>query len=213
MQEKTFTGASLEKALKNDALTRSGIELVGMVKSSEKAGHISFTRSGCDTWVDLPSDMIEQAEHLGQNTCKDHSHPMFMITLKEAKSPEAQILSALLAQPTPMPTQVGSMPTQAGPIPQMFSGIQGQGAFGSPFLGVGPKGTDGSFIVSLPQTSARIGNGGFGGGGLGFSCFGNVCVCGDDADCNGMFSTVCGGSYAQCWVRGGTTVFCMCSRR
>ena len=181
MQEKTFTGASLEKALKNDALTRSEIELVGMVKSSEKVGHVSFTRSGCDTWVDLPNDMIEQAEHLGQNACKDHSHPVVKITLKEAKNPEAQILSALLAQPTPMPIQAGSMLTQARPVPQMYSEIQGQGAFGSPLFGVGPEGIDDSFIVPLPQTSSLAGNGGFGGGSQGFKwgCWtGSCCVAG-----------------------------------
>ena len=89
MKEKTFTGADLEKALTSGALTKSGVEVVGMVKSSPKAGHVSFTRTGCDTWVELSTSMIDQAEQLGMTACKDHSHPVFKITLKEATTPEA----------------------------------------------------------------------------------------------------------------------------
>jgi len=181
MQEKTFTGADLEKALTNDALTKSGIELVGMVKSSEKAGYVNFTRSGCDTWVDLPTSMIEQAENLGQSGCKDHSHPVVKITLKEAKNPEAQILSALLAQPMAVPPQAGSIPTQAGQgsLPQIYSDIQGGDAFGSPFFGATREGIDDSFPVPLSQTSALIGNGGFGGLGFKLGCWtGSCCVAG-----------------------------------
>jgi hypothetical protein len=42
---------------------------------------------------------------------------------------------------------------------------------------------------------------------------GNISICSGDDDCNGMFLTGCGGSYAQCWVRGpsDSSVFCMCS--
>jgi hypothetical protein len=98
-ESKMFSGASLEKALKDDSLTRSGITLVGMVKSSEKGKHISFSRSGCNAWVDLPTDVIEQAEQVGQRRCKDHIHPVFKITLKEAKDPEAKMFISLLAQP------------------------------------------------------------------------------------------------------------------
>jgi hypothetical protein len=42
--------------------------------------------------------MIEQAEKVGSSQCRDHSHPVFKLTLKESKSAEGQILSALLAQ-------------------------------------------------------------------------------------------------------------------
>jgi hypothetical protein len=75
-----------------------GVELVGMVKSSTKDGHVAFSRTGCDGWIDLPIDMIEQAEVRGQRACKGHSHPFVKLSLKEAKDPQAQILSALLAQ-------------------------------------------------------------------------------------------------------------------
>ncbi len=51
---------------------------------------------------------------------------------------------------------------------------------------------------------------------LGFTCFGNVCACAGDDDCNGMFTVACGGRYARCWIRGSgpepRNVFCICSR-
>jgi len=219
MQAKTFTGASLEKALKDNSLTRSGIVLTGMVKASQKDGYISFTRSGCDSWVDLPSDMVEQAEHLGQNACKDHSHTVVKLTLKEPKDAEAKIVTALLAQ-----HPQGQM--QTGPIPQDWltpgSQVSGRGAFDNPLAGVDAELGPG-FLVPL-RRNAQPATGGMSGGpalggvqaaSLGFGCFGNMCVCSGDADCNGMFSSGrCGGPYARCWVRGpgGVNVFCMCSQ-
>ena len=101
MDKTTYSGSSLEEALKNDSLSQSGIELTGMVKSSEKKGQVCFTRSGCTNWVDLPIGMIEEAEKIGKNTCKDHSHPVMRITFKKPENPESQIFLALLSNTTP----------------------------------------------------------------------------------------------------------------
>ena len=87
MQEKTYDGVGLEQALKSGALAKHGVVLTGMVKSSEKPHHIGFSLAGCETWVDLPTSMIEQAERRGESRCKDHSHPVFAITLKESDNP------------------------------------------------------------------------------------------------------------------------------
>lgn len=100
MQIKSFTGASLEQALKDDSLSQSGVTLIGMVKLSNKEGYICFTQSGCDSWVDIPVSIIEEAELIGRRACQGHFHAIMKITLKELKSPEGQILSALLAQLT-----------------------------------------------------------------------------------------------------------------
>ncbi len=102
MKEKKFTGKALESALKENSFEQvsAGTQLYGMVKQSEKEGYISFTQSGCDTWVDLPSTMIEQAEFIENRTCKDHSHPIMKITLKQSGSPEYNVLLALLGQST-----------------------------------------------------------------------------------------------------------------
>ncbi len=180
MAEKTYTGASLEKALKDDSLTKSGIVLVGMVKASELGGHIGFTRSGCQNWVDLPVEMIESAEHVGQNACKDHSHPVMKLTLKESKDPAAQILLALLAQSATAP--VGPMPSQGGPgsFPQGYPG-QGGGGYVSPYMSGRPDGGGmPSPMNSNPQSFARLagGLGQFPGGGRlnAWGCWSSCCA-------------------------------------
>jgi hypothetical protein len=44
-------------------------------------------------------------------------------------------------------------------------------------------------------------------------CWGGMCMCAGDEDCNTMFSSGCNGGYAQCWIRGpgDSNVFCMCN--
>lgn len=121
MAEKTYTGSSLEQALTSGSLERASIELVGMVKASEKVKHISFAKGDCETWIDLPTDLIDQAEHLDQRPCKDHVHPVFKITLKEPKDPTAQILGSLLSTPVSTSSQYGTLPIQS-PVTQPFSG-------------------------------------------------------------------------------------------
>jgi hypothetical protein len=98
MKETIFSGKALEESLKSNVFEQSDIELMGMVKPSEKPGHIAFARGGCEKWVDVPTEMIEQAERLGQKRCRDHSHPQFRITLKKSDSPESRILGELLAE-------------------------------------------------------------------------------------------------------------------
>src|SRR5438874_1394275 len=97
MPGQTFTGQALVDALRAGAFEHPGIVLTGMVKPSEQDDHVSFARGGCDSWVDLPTSMIEQAEHVGSRPCEDHSHPVFRITLRESDDPQAKILGRLLA--------------------------------------------------------------------------------------------------------------------
>jgi hypothetical protein len=119
MKDKIFSGEELEGALKSEVFEQSEVELIGMVKSSEKPGHIAFARGGCDTWVDIPTKMIEQAEQLGRRPCKDHWHPQFRITLKKSDNPEVRILGELLAKsprsfPSPASGVAGSDAALAG---------------------------------------------------------------------------------------------------
>lgn len=102
MKEKTFTGKTLESALNDKSFeqVRPDIQLVGMVKKSDKEGYVSFTQSGCGTWVDLPSTMIERAEFIENRTCKDHSHPVMKVVLKHSDNPEYEILLSLLQMTT-----------------------------------------------------------------------------------------------------------------
>jgi hypothetical protein len=110
MPGQTFTGQALVNALKAGEFDHPGIVLTGMVKPSEQQDHVSFAHGGCDTWVDLPTSMIEHAEHVGSRPCEEHSHPVFRITLGESDDPQAKVLGQLLAsQP-----QLGSRPPLPG---------------------------------------------------------------------------------------------------
>jgi hypothetical protein len=151
MGASTYTGTSLEQAIKSGSLERTGTTLTGMVKESEKAGHIQFARGGCETWLDLPTNLIDEAEHLGQQSCRDHVHPVFKITFKEPKDPTARIFASLLAVPMPAsslgvpmqaPPQAGPFPRQtlSGPSAQMRSGVPPGALVGNAAAGMKPKG-------------------------------------------------------------------------
>lgn len=99
-----FTGDALLKALDKGELTlapATGTTLAGMVKKSDQPGCIAFTPAGCDAWIDIPTSMIEKAIHIGERRCKDHSHVVVQITLKQPKDAEAQLLAKLLMASAP----------------------------------------------------------------------------------------------------------------
>jgi hypothetical protein len=190
MAEKTFTGASLEQALKSGAIKTSGITLVGMVKPAEKEGFVSFSRTDCETWVDLPTDLIDEAEHQGEKTCRDHSHPVFRLILKEPRDREAQIFAALLAAPPPAHSHASPHPMQAqGPGPQFRAGT---GPGRSPNPPYPPS-----------QSSARL-QGGWGGWG-GWGGFGGLSAwgCWESECCECT-------RYGTCWPTGDGRVICEC---
>ena len=115
MPNQPLTGKSLEQALLSGALEQPALELVGMVKAAEEDGKISFSRTDCESWIDVPTDLIESAEQLGHNRCQDHSHPVFRLSLKESNDPAAQVLAALLASSARFPTQAGADQTALPP--------------------------------------------------------------------------------------------------
>ncbi len=94
----SFTGESLIEALNSGSLSRVDNSLIGMVKQSDKKSHIAFTLSGCEQWVDVPEGMVAKADLLGQKPCKDHTHALMQISLKEPTSDEGKLLWDLLAQ-------------------------------------------------------------------------------------------------------------------
>ena len=98
MDSYSYSGKDLEKALEEGTLTQNKTVIRGMVKPSEKSGHISFTASGCNSWIDLPVDMIDDAVPEGNQPCRDHSHPVMRITLKEPEDDQGQMLASLMAQ-------------------------------------------------------------------------------------------------------------------
>jgi hypothetical protein len=106
-----FNGAGLEEALAHGSLDRPATQLIGMMKASAVSGHVSFAPAGCGSWVDIPSAMIAEAQHIGHQPCEDHSHPVFRILLNEPADPQAKALLQLIAarRPAAMPMPM-SMP-------------------------------------------------------------------------------------------------------
>ena len=128
MPGQTFTGQALVKALSSGELDHDpGLVLSGMVKQSEQADHVSFARGGCDTWIELPTSMIEEAEHVGSRPCEDHSHPVFRIRLKESKDPQARLLGQLLAS---QPSMAARAPFPGRGLPGSRIPLRGSGSGG-----------------------------------------------------------------------------------
>jgi hypothetical protein len=72
------------------------LAITGMMKSSNKDGCLSFTRGGCDSWVDVPYTLIEKVEQLGWATCKDHAHPRVRIYLNSPHDADQEALVAMI---------------------------------------------------------------------------------------------------------------------
>lgn len=101
MEQKTFDGKSLELALESESLENNeSIDLIGMVKKSEKRSHISFTQTSCEEWVDIPIELIDKAEQIGLKKCKDHSHPIMRINFLPPKDGTQNLFLTLLSQIT-----------------------------------------------------------------------------------------------------------------
>ena len=131
MPDQPLTGKSLEQGLRSGDFDSPGLEVVGMVKAAEEKGKISFSRTDCESWVDVPTDLIKSAVQVGHRRCRDHSHPVFRLTFNESDDPTAQVLAALLASsaPSPMHTagQTAFPPPLAGSFPVETQLRQGGG--------------------------------------------------------------------------------------
>jgi hypothetical protein len=101
VSEDALTGSDLEEQLRTGTVSRHEIRISGMVKASENAGYIAFAQRDCESWVDVPTDLIEKAERVGQRPCRDHSHPVFALSLREPEGDVAKLYATLLAASTP----------------------------------------------------------------------------------------------------------------
>jgi hypothetical protein len=115
MPDEPLTGKTLERALRSGDLDRPAVEVVGMVKAAEEKGKISFSRTDCDSWVDVPTDLIKSAVQVGNSRCRDHTHPVFRLTFNESDDPATQVLAALLASSFPSPMQASAGQTAFPP--------------------------------------------------------------------------------------------------
>jgi len=84
-----------------DKLTRNELSspliLIGMIKPDEHDKNIIlFSHSGCLNWVRVPVNSVERANVLGELPCKDHSHSLVSLQIKEPDSELARVLHNLL---------------------------------------------------------------------------------------------------------------------
>jgi hypothetical protein len=118
-KEKALSGEELEKALREDRLeSQSSIVLTGMIDSAEEEGFLRFTLAGCENWVELPTSIVQQAVVVGRKPCRDHSHAVVELTLKEPKGAAERVLHSLLAQ---------SLARRPAPETDMSGGVRGGG--------------------------------------------------------------------------------------
>lgn len=70
--------------------------LMGMVKEAGDSQHLLFASgTDCDTWTELPLSMIESIEVRDVVPCRDHTHPVVKLQLKEPGSDEARAFASL----------------------------------------------------------------------------------------------------------------------
>ena len=109
-----LSGPALEDALARGSFDQPKAQLIGMVKASAKSGYISFAQAGCESWVDVPSSLIAEAQQIGHQSCEGHSHPLFRLVLNEPTDPEAKALIGLLTTRTPAPFMPMVTPANLG---------------------------------------------------------------------------------------------------
>jgi hypothetical protein len=111
-----LSGRALEDALARGSFDQPKPQLIGMVKASLKSGYISFAQTGCESWVDVPSSLIAEAQQIGHQSCKDHSHPLFRLVLSEPTDPEVKALIGLLTARTHAPFMPLVTPANLGGV-------------------------------------------------------------------------------------------------
>src|SRR5215212_5963584 len=99
---RTFkSGTELLESLRRGELSAPDA-YVGMVKPSPRENSVAFAATSCDEWVDIPAELIDDAEVLRYVPCGDHSHPLVRLKLKFDESDPIhamvqQLLSAVKA--------------------------------------------------------------------------------------------------------------------
>lgn len=95
-QPKLAPAEFIEK-MKSASLSEQ-VTLVGMVdQDNSNEQTIRFVPGiVCQGWVDVPASLIEHIVFLGNNPCRDHSHPKVEIAFKDSASDEGRVFAKLL---------------------------------------------------------------------------------------------------------------------
>lgn len=90
------SGAALADALASGTL-EAPTSYVGMVKASDKDGHIAFAPGSCEKWIDVSVVLVGKVEILGHIGCRDHSHPLASVEFKlDNSDPASSMIRQLL---------------------------------------------------------------------------------------------------------------------
>src|SRR5262245_57638283 len=78
-------GEFLARLTANELPDPVDVTIIGLAKTDEKSSQvIQFSTSlNCGTWLPLPIEIVESVEHVKTVRCKDHSHPLVKIKLKQ----------------------------------------------------------------------------------------------------------------------------------
>jgi hypothetical protein len=144
---RNFTPEEFITKLKSDDLS-APLAFTGMVKEAEDDRHLLFAGgTNCDTWTAMPLDMIERIEFGDVVSCRDHTHPLVKLFIKEPASEEAKVFASLakvqlsaqlraassgsqIPGPPPSPTlphgMSGRLPRPSAPMRDVRDSLGGQ---------------------------------------------------------------------------------------
>ncbi|MFO0967853.1 MAG: hypothetical protein U0793_20005 [Gemmataceae bacterium] len=114
----SFSIQDFIKALNEDRLKET-FALEGMVKKADDPNTLMFAAgTSCRRWVSIPIDLITNVTWLGKVPCRDHTHDLVRLEMKEPQTAEARMLRDLL-NAVPMPLETArSLVSTAMPIPR-----------------------------------------------------------------------------------------------
>lgn len=75
---------------------------LGILKPGADDQHLSFAiGTSCDSWTELPLELIESIEFIDVITCGDHAHPLVRLFVREPQSDEAMVFARLAKSQRP----------------------------------------------------------------------------------------------------------------
>ena len=97
----SFAPQEFLDSLKRDEIRRP-IVVLGMVKPAEDDDQYLLFAHGyaCANWTRIPLTSIETIEFLNLAPCKDHTHPLVLLHLKQPETDEGRLFSSFIQAPS-----------------------------------------------------------------------------------------------------------------
>lgn len=83
------------RAMFSDLKKQGAFFLIGAVKEhdEDKSLVLVSTAGDCTEWLPIHEELIESYERHGTLSCKDHTHPVVTLKLREPRTPEASVFA------------------------------------------------------------------------------------------------------------------------